>query len=82
VLSTSPSPDRREAISKITIARSFSGRIFSEKSDKVMGLMIFAPFSSRKKSPTGWRYASALIPNPNWDDDPSDKFEKLGSVQL
>ncbi|MGA2783712.1 MAG: hypothetical protein ABSF09_03330 [Candidatus Bathyarchaeia archaeon] len=81
VLSTSPSPDRREAISKITIARSFRWRIFKEKNDRVIGVMIFAPFRSPKKSPTGWRYASTLIPNPNWDN-PKGRFEKLMSVQL
>jgi hypothetical protein len=81
VLSASSSPDRRKAISKITIARSLAGRIFSQNSEKVMGLMIFAPFRSPRKSPTGWRYASALIPNPNCKN-PGDKFDKLGSVQL
>jgi hypothetical protein len=81
VLSASSSPDRRNAVSKITIARSFAGRIFSQDSERVMGLMIFAPFRSPKKSPTGWRYASALIPNPNWTD-PTDKFDKLSSIQL
>ena len=81
VLSASSSPDRRKAVNKITIARSLAGRIFSQNSEKVMGLMIFAPFRSPMKSPTGWRYASALIPNPNCKN-PSDKFDKLGSVQL
>jgi len=81
VLSTSSSPDRRKAVSKITIARSFADRIFSHNSEKVMGMMIFAPFRSPRKSPTGWRYASTLIPNPNCKH-PSDKFHKLGSVQL
>ena len=81
VLSTSSSQDRRKAINKITIARSFASRIFSQNSEKVMGLMIFAPFRSTRKSPTGWRYASALIPNPNWRHQPG-KFDKLSSVQL
>jgi len=81
VLSASSSPDRRKAVCKITIARSLAGRIFSQNSEKVMGLMIFAPFRSPRKSPTGWRYASALIPNPNYEK-PSDKFDKLGNIQL
>jgi len=83
VLSASSSPDRRKAINKITIARSFASRIFSQNSEKVMGLMIFAPFRSPRKSPTGWRYASALIPNPNSSTkNPSDRFDKLSSIQL
>jgi len=81
VLSASSSPDRRKAVNKITIARSLASRIFSQNSERVMGLMIFAPFRSPRKSPTGWRYASALIPNPNCKN-PSDKFDKLGSIQL
>jgi len=81
VVSTSASPDRRKAISKIAIARSYAGRIFGQDSSKVMGVMIFAPFRSSRKSPTGWRYASTLIPNPNWEN-PVNKFEKLASVQL
>lgn len=81
VLSASASPDRRNAVSKITIARSLADRIFSQNSEKVMGLMIFAPFRSPNKSPTGWRYASALIPNPNCKN-PSEKFDRLSSVQL
>lgn len=81
VLSTSTSPDRREAISKITVARSFRWRIFKEKNDRVIGVMIFAPFRSPKKSPIGWRYASTLIPTPNGDNS-KDRFEKLMSVQL
>ena len=83
VLSASSSPDRHKAINKITIARSFASRIFSQNSEKVMGLMIFAPFRSPRKSPTGWRYASALIPNPNSSTkNPSDRFDKLSSIQL
>ena len=83
VLSASSSPDRRKAINKITIARSFASRIFSQNSDKVMALMIFAPFRSPRKSPTGWRYASALIPNPNSSShNPCDKLDKLSGVQL
>jgi len=83
VLSASSSPDRHKAINKITIARSFASRIFSQNSEKVMGLMIFAPFRSPRKSPTGWRYASALIPNPNSSTkNPSERFDKLSSIQL
>jgi len=81
VLSTSASPDRRKAINKITIARSFAGRIFGQDSSRVIGLMIFAPFRSRRKSPTGWRYASALIPNPNWQNR-AEEFGRLAGVQL
>jgi hypothetical protein len=64
VLATSPSPTRRKAVSKIAIARSFGDKIFDHKSTKVLGLMIFAPFRNPNQSQNGWRYASALIPNP------------------
>jgi hypothetical protein len=81
VLSASASPDRRKAVSKITIARSLASRIFGQDSEKVVGLMIFAPFRSTRKSPTGWRYASALISNPNCKNT-SVKFDRLSSIQL
>jgi len=44
VLSTSISANRRKALSKIDLARSFTGRIFDHDSERVLGLMIFAPF--------------------------------------
>ena len=81
VLATSVSPNKRNAISKITIARSFAGKIFDHDARKVMGLMIFTPFQSARESYSKWRYASTLIPNPNLNVE-IDAFEKLGSVQL
>jgi hypothetical protein len=80
VLSTSISPTRRKAISKIALARSFSGRIFDHDSEKILGLMIFAPFRGTNGS-SGWRYASSLIPNPNLKAQ-GVGFDKLASVQL
>jgi hypothetical protein len=81
VLATSASPNRRKAVSKIAIARSFASRMFDHDSGKILGLMIFAPFRSPGTSRSGWKYASALIPNPNWRAT-VDGFEKLTSVQL
>ncbi len=80
VLSTSISSNRRKAFSKIALARSFTGRIFDHDSERVVGLMIFAPFRSPHAS-SGWRYASTLIPNPNLKGQ-GDGFDKLASVQL
>ncbi len=80
VLSTSISSDRRKAFSKIALARSFSGRIFDHDSEKVLGLMIFAPFRGPNGS-SGWRYASTLIPNPNLKVQ-GDGLDKLAGVQL
>jgi hypothetical protein len=80
VLSTSLSPTRRKAVSKIALARSFTNRIFDHGNEKVLGLMIFAPFWGSVKSSREWQYASALIPNPNLDR--SDGLERLASVQL
>ncbi len=80
VLSTSMSPNRRKAFGKIALARAFTSRIFDHDSEKVMGLMIFAPFHSTV-GPSGWRYASTLIPNPNMKAQ-GDSFDKLASVQL
>jgi hypothetical protein len=81
VLATSVSPNRRKAVSKIAIARSFASRIFDHDSEKVLGLMIFSPFRSPGASRSGWKYASTIIPNPNWKTG-VDGFEKLTSVQL
>jgi len=81
VLGTSISSDRRKAISKIALARSFAGRIFDHDSEKILGLMIFAPFRGSNESSSSWRYASTLIPNPNLKAQ-GDGFEKLASVQL
>lgn len=80
VLSTSISSNRRKAITKIALARSFTGRIFDHDSGKVLGLMIFAPFRAPSAS-AGLRYASTLIPNPNLKTQ-GEGFDKLASVQL
>jgi len=80
VLSTSFSSNRRKAMSKIALARSFTGRIFDHDSEKILGMMIFAPFRAPYGS-SGWRYASTLIPNPNLKTQ-RDGFDKLASVQL
>jgi len=81
VLATSASPTRRKAISKITIARSFGDRIFDQDSEKVLGLMIFAPFRNPNQSHKSWKYASALIPNPSWSLS-EQNLEKLAGIQL
>jgi hypothetical protein len=80
VLSTSISSNRRKAMSKIALARSFTGRIFDHDSEKILGMMIFAPFRAPYGS-SGWRYASTLIPNPNLKTQ-GDGFDKLASVQF
>ncbi len=80
VLSTSISPNRRKAFSKIALARSFTGRIFDHDSEKVLGMMIFAPFRAPSAT-SGLRYASTLIPNPNLKSQ-GEGFYKLASVQL
>jgi hypothetical protein len=80
VLSTSLSPSRRKAVSNIALARSFTNRIFDHGNEKILGLMIFAPFRGCVNSSPGWQYASALIPNPNLER--SEGLEKLASVQL
>jgi len=80
VLSTSLSPSRRKAVSKIALARSFTNRIFDHGNEKILGLMIFAPFRGSVNSLPEWQYASALIPNPNLEQ--SEDLEKLASVQL
>lgn len=67
-------------MSKIALARSFTGRIFDHDSEKILGMMIFAPFRAPYGS-SGWRYASTLIPNPNLKTQ-GDGFDKLASVQL
>lgn len=81
VLSTSASPDRRKAINRIAIARSFADRIFGYDSEKVLGLMLFAPFRNPTQSYKTWKYASTLIPNPNWKAN-GDSLDKLAEVQL
>jgi len=80
VLSTSTSSNRRKAMSKIDLARKFTDKMFDHDSARVLGLMIFVPFRAPTSS-SGWRYASAMIPNPNIKD-PDDGFDKLASVQL
>jgi len=81
VLATSASPNRRQAISKIFLARSFAGRIFYHDSQKILGFMIFAPFKNPNGTGSDWKYASALIPNPNMNFQGSE-FDRLGRVQL
>lgn len=81
VLATSASPTRRKAISKIVIARSFGDRIFDHNSENILGLMIFAPFRNPNQSQKSWKYASALIPNPNLSAS-EEKLEKLAGIQL
>jgi len=80
VLSTSLSPSRRKAVSKIALARSFTNRIFDHGNEKILGLMIFAPFRGSVNSLPEWQYASTLIPNPNLEQ--SEGLERLASVQL
>jgi len=79
VLSTSLSPTRKKAIGKIALARSFTNRIFDHNNEKVLGLMIFAPFRGPSSSSPTWEYASTLIPNPNLQNNGLDN---LASVQL
>jgi hypothetical protein len=81
VLATSASPTRRKAISKIAIARSFGDRIFDHDSEKVLGLMIFAPFRNPNQVQKSWKYALAIIPNPKWQAN-ENNLEKLEGVQL
>lgn len=81
VLAASASPARRKAMNKIAIARSFENRIFGRDSEKVLGLMIFAPFRNPNQSHKGWKYASTLIPNPNCKTN-EESLEKLARVQL
>jgi len=79
-LATSISQNRRRAISKITIARSFARRIFDDGSKNLVGLMIFAPFRNRRESSERLRYACTLIPNPHWKTH--SVYDELGDVQL
>lgn len=81
VLATSASPNRRKAISKIAIARSFGDRIFNHESAKVLGLMIFAPFRNPNQSHKSWKYASAMIPNPNGMAS-EENLRELTGIQL
>lgn len=81
VLATSASPNRRKAVSKIALARSFVSRIFDHDSERVLGLMIFAPFRNSRECQSSWRYASTMIPNPNGKAR-SEGFDKLARVQL
>jgi len=80
VVSASASSNRKRAMTKIALARSFAARIFEHNSHRVLGLMLFAPFRS-PRGKSGWKYASALIPNPN-RETPQQEFQKLGRVQL
>jgi hypothetical protein len=75
------SDDRRKAVNKIAIARSFASRMFGNDSEKILGVMIFTPFRSPRRSQTGWRYACTIIPNPTWEKL-GEKFHRLGNVQL
>jgi hypothetical protein len=80
VLSTSLSPSRKKAISKLALARSFTNRIFDHNNEKILGLMIFAPFKGIVDSSPTWQYASTLIPNPNLQVN--EGIDRLSSVQL
>jgi hypothetical protein len=80
VLSTSLSPSRRNAINKIALVRSFTNRIFDHDNERILGLMIFAPFRGSAHSAPGWQYASTLIPNPNLERNVG--LDELASVQL
>jgi hypothetical protein len=81
VLATSASPNRRNAVGKIALARALADRIFDHDSERVVGMMIFAPFKKNDPSQKGWKYASTLIPNPNWKNG-MESLEKLTHVQL
>lgn len=81
VLGTSASPDRRNAITKIALARAFAHKIFDHDSNRVLGMMVFTPFMKNSTSQKGWRYASTLIPNPNWKNG-MEGLNKLAPVQL
>jgi len=81
VLGTSASPDRRNAITKISLARAFAHKIFDHDSNRVLGIMVFTPFMKGGRSQKGWRYASTLIPNPNWKNG-TEGLNKLAPVQL
>ena len=80
VLSTSSSPSRKKAIGKIALARSFTNRIFDHDNEKILGLMIFAPFNGPSIASPAWQYASNLIPNPILLHN--DRLNGLASVQL
>jgi len=80
VVATSSSSNRRKAINKIALAHAFKNRIFDRDTEKILGLMIFAPFRGSSEESSGWHYASTLIPNPKIEND--DGFEKLTSIQL
>jgi hypothetical protein len=80
VVATSTSSNRKKAINKIALAEAFKNRIFDHDTEKILGLMIFAPFRGSSENSSGWRYASTLIPNPNLDSN--DGFDKLTSIQL
>ena len=80
VVATSTSSNRKKAINKIALAKAFKNRIFDHDTEKILGMMIFAPFRGPSENSSGWRYASTLIPNPNLDND--DGFDKLTSIQL
>ncbi len=80
VVSTSFSSDRRKAIAKIALARTFTNRIFDRDTEKTLGLMIFAPFRGPARAAPGWQYASTLIPNPHLEQN--EGFDRLTGVQL
>ena len=80
VVATSMSSNRKKAINKIALATAFKNRIFDRDTEKILGLMIFAPFRGSSDNSSGWRYASTLIPNPNLDN--SDGIDRLTSIQL
>lgn len=80
VVATSTSSNRKKAINKIALAKAFKNRIFDRDTEKILGMMIFAPFRGSSDNASGWRYASTLIPNPNLDS--SEGIDRLTSIQL
>ena len=80
VVATSTSSNRKKAINKIALAKAFKNRIFDRDTEKILGMMIFAPFRGSSDNESGWRYASTLIPNPNLDS--SEGIDRLTSIQL
>ena len=80
VLSTSASANKQLALRRITTARAFGDRFFQDNPNNIIGVIIIAPFR-RRRSRTGWGYASAIIQNPKWRES-SEDIAKLAAIQL
>jgi len=80
VLSTSASANKQLALRRIATARAFGDRFFQDNPNNIIGVIIIAPFR-RRKSSTGWGYASAIIQNPKWRKS-SENIAKLAAIQL